>query len=97
LARRNVMKSTGRESFDLKWGRDYVGSTKMMEGHGMDACFKELKLRHIPVHAMCHDQDAHTIQVVRQYFPDCTERLGICFYITKNYLFKIVDYFTKDI
>lgn len=48
---------------------------KAMEGQGVELICKKLKEENITVHTLLHDNDASSINHVREYFPDVKEQL----------------------
>jgi hypothetical protein len=57
--------------------RDYVGTSKGMEGEGVARICKKLKEENYELIRVSHDNDASTMAQIKDVFPTCIEELDV--------------------
>lgn len=57
--------------------QNYVGTSKGMEGEGIARICQEIMKDGYKLASIVHDNDASTMAQIKEYFPNCTEKLDV--------------------
>ena len=73
IGRYHILRKKEKDSEN----RTYEGSSKVMEGYGVNKVMQNLQKEGILVKSFTHDANASTLNIIQKYFPNSIEHLDI--------------------